>query len=116
MEFLVSIKLYHWKTLSYSRHIASDNLQIGLNPLLDQFVESYQGDKGRVDLNKGSMTVYNIDDKNATFYVSKLVDFMTNNFEQYLQSKGVKNTSHLLNIRDEMVTLLNKTLYLFTLN
>lgn len=116
MEFLVSIKLYHWKTVSYARHMASDNLHTGLSSLFDEFVEAFQGEKERVFLKQTHMKIYNIDDENTSFYLSGLINFLTDDFENYLKSKGVKTTSHLLNIRDEMVTLLNKTNYLFTLN
>lgn len=34
-----NIKLYHWNTLNYNRHLISDQLYSNLDPLLDQFVE-----------------------------------------------------------------------------
>ena len=39
MEMLNIIKLYHWKTNSYSAHIATDELYEKLNIHIDKFVE-----------------------------------------------------------------------------
>ena len=41
-----SLKLYHWQTTSYARHITSGQLFDLLIVLLDKLVETYQGKYG----------------------------------------------------------------------
>ena len=38
-EILHAIKLYHWKTKSYSQHKATDELYANLNENVDKFIE-----------------------------------------------------------------------------
>ena len=40
LQFLITIKLYHWNTLSYSTHKATDELYSKLNEGIDTFVEA----------------------------------------------------------------------------
>ena len=39
LQMLMTVKLYHWNTLSFSTHKATDELYGTLNTLIDQFVE-----------------------------------------------------------------------------
>ena len=107
------IKLYHWQTSVYARHIASDTLGTGLAPLIDRFMEVLQGKLNRrVGLmNSTELPLVPLDDKS-------IIDFLQQS-KQYLESitklKIVRETdTDLLNIRDEMVGLMNQTLYLFS--
>jgi hypothetical protein len=51
LEILNTVKLYHWKTYSYSTHKATDQLYEELNELIDEFIEVMLGkSKNRVDL------------------------------------------------------------------
>ena len=43
LQMLITIKLYHWNTLSFSVHKATDDLYGVLNTLIDQFVEILLG-------------------------------------------------------------------------
>ena len=43
LETLTSIRLYHWKTKSYSQHKATDQLYEELEEKVDEFVEVMQG-------------------------------------------------------------------------
>ena len=38
LQFLITIKLYHWNTSSYSTHKATDDLYSKLNEGIDSFV------------------------------------------------------------------------------
>jgi len=118
-ELSNQVKLYHWQTSVYARHIASDQLFTGLLPLIDQFIEVYQGKKGeRVTLegaseanNKMDITVFSFNDTQMVKYLTERMNFL----QQSLPGRYIKATdTDLLNIRDEMVGLLNKTLYLFS--
>ncbi|ADX06518.1 hypothetical protein 162310486 [Organic Lake phycodnavirus] len=43
LEMMMCIKMYHWKTNSYSSHKATDHLYASLNEHMDKFVEIWLG-------------------------------------------------------------------------
>ncbi len=111
--FLNNLKIYHWATGSYARHKASDDCFSKIQALLDQFVETYIGKYGRQRIlhlkPKEAIHIQVFSDNEAKHLLKQLV--------QYLQDMKLdsKQDSDLVNIRDEMVSSLNQTLYLFTL-
>ena len=107
------IKIYHWQTMSYARHIASNDLITKLDANLDQFVEIYIGKYGRPKFGgkTGSIPLKNFNDKDATKLVENTIYWLEHDLPRKL-----KNTdTDLLNIRDTIVADLNQVLYLFTL-
>jgi hypothetical protein len=111
MNFLVNMKIYHWKTNSYPRHKASDECFEKIQELIDEFVEVYIGKYSRSkmfshDGSKKSYSILNLNDKTVIPFVNK--------FKVKLEKLKLKGD--LLNIRDEMVAELNQCLYLFTLD
>lgn len=107
-----SIKLYHWQTTSYPRHIATCKLLDDLNPLIDSFVETFIGKYIRPSFNNDlvlSISEHSNDDIVKLF--NRYVKFLSTDLMKYVSP----NDTDLLNIRDEMLGLFNKTLYLFTL-
>ena len=112
LYFQNAFKLYHWYTQSYARHIATDNLGADFAKLVDKFVEVYIGKYGRPklsksDLNIGSVEVHN--DASVVGLVNQCIVFFTKDINLR------KDDFDLLNIRDEILALLNQTKYLFTL-
>jgi hypothetical protein len=107
-----TIKVYHWQTTSFARHKATCDLLAGIDPLIDQFVEVYMGRYSRPNF-KGEfqLTVKELKDETADRTIEEYIAFMKKELPKYTK---VGDTD-LLNIRDEMVALLNKTMYLFTL-
>jgi hypothetical protein len=108
------VKLYHWQTMNYPRHIATDELVTKLDTNIDQFVEVYIGKYGRPKLSGKTSSIYlrNHSDAEATKMIQEAIDWMTND----LTSKLKKTDTDLLSIRDVIVADLNQTLYLFTFN
>ena len=107
------VKLYHWQTMSYPRHKATDELVEALDGNIDKFVEVYIGKYGRPKLGGKTASIHlrNHSDKEAPSLLKDAIDWLTN-----VLPKRLKNTdTDLLNIRDEILADLNKTLYLFTL-
>ena len=106
-------KILHWQTKSHSRHIAYDNIYSSLGELIDDFVEIYMGKYGRVEFSSGEGTI-NLKNTNTL----QLNDFLKENIE-WLKSLNEKlksdNDSDLLNLRDEMMSEINKLRYLLTL-
>jgi len=108
------VKLYHWQTMNYPRHIATNDLLAKLDTNIDQFVEVYIGKYGRPKLTgkTSSIVLRNHSDEEATQMIKEAIDWMTNDLTRRLKSSD----TDLLNIRDTIVGDLNQTLYLFTLH
>lgn len=108
------VKLYHWQTMSYPRHKATDDLVTKLDENIDQFVEVYVGKYGRPKLTGKTSTIRlrNHSDNEATNLLKEAVNWLTNDLGRKLK----KTDTDLLNIRDTIVADLNQTLYLFTFN
>jgi hypothetical protein len=108
-----NLKIFHWQTCSYSKHVASDQLLDKLNVNMDKFVEVFQGAYNRVEFTEN----INIVLKNETN--TSIVDTL-NAFKLFLYQIhthiDIKNDLDLLNIRDEMIADINQTLFLFNLS
>jgi hypothetical protein len=107
------IKLYHWQTRVYSRHIATDKILESLEKSIDSYVEVYIGKYGRpkVSGKNASITLHNLTEAGAVRLVSAAIKYLQGPLTKSLKP----NDNDLMNIRDEMVSDLNQLLYLFTL-
>lgn len=113
LELLMIIKVYHWKTHSYSEHKATDNLYDQLNENIDKFVEIMLG-KTNSRLNMKNKSIV-FTDPNTKNNLKKII----NNYKILLEEKitlyiGLSKNTDLLNIRDEILGNLNQFLYLLT--
>ena len=109
-----TIKLYHWQTSSYPRHKATCDLLASVLPLIDTFVETYMGRYQRPVFESGfKMNIMELkdNDDSAPSLIKDYIFYLQNDLPKYVDD----NDTDLLNIRDEIVSNLNKTLYLFTL-
>ena len=108
------VKLYHWQTMNYPRHIATNDLVTKLDTNIDQFVEVYIGKYGRPKLSGRSSTIHlrNHSDKEATVMIQEAISWLTDDLPRRLK----KTDTDLMNSRDTIVADLNQTLYLFTLH
>ena len=114
-ELQHQIKLYHWQTASFAQHTATDQLYIALLPLIDQFLEIYQGKYGKISLplqaSQITVIVQQLAELNMITYLKKVVSYLNALSDAQLVKQ---NDTDLLNLRDEMVGLINKTIYLFS--
>lgn len=119
LQMLMTVKLYHWNTLSFSVHKATDGLYGDLNTLIDQFVEVLLGKHNNISesqrhdiLNINSLKLHTYKD-NGKFKkeLEEYKKFLMNLDKHF--NKG--DNSDLLNIRDEILATLNKMSYLLTL-
>jgi DNA-binding ferritin-like protein len=112
---LNTVKLYHWKTTSYSQHKATDELYSNLNENIDSFVEIMLGKKGdRVNLT-GQKSLPLLDYTNLSDFkkeVEKYKTFLINMNKD--AGLNITNNSDLLNVRDEILGNLNQFTYLLT--
>lgn len=109
------IKLYHWQTMNYSRHKATDSALKKLEGLIDSFVEVFIGKYGRPRLTVRTNTIalQNLNDKGAVRFVQDCVAHIAGPLSKALN--GTRDTD-LLSLRDEMIAELNQLLYLFSLH
>jgi hypothetical protein len=116
LKIQLEIKLYHWRTKSYARHVASGDLYDSLNKDIDLFVEIYQGKFNTINfsqINNINLSSYN--DKTITILLEEFKNFLLYELNIFLEKNDMFNCD-LKNLRDEILGKVNKTLYLFTLN
>jgi hypothetical protein len=111
MELSTGLKLYHWHTELYPRHIASGDLFDKVISTMDKFIEIYQGKRGIIE---GTLKIEcNINKFTDSYIVQSLNRAKTSLMDLSNQLLTEEDTD-LLNIRDELLGDINKTLYLFT--
>lgn len=94
--------LQHLQTTSFAEHKALGHYYDGILDLADSFTEKYFGRNKRIPIVIPESKVANATDHLKS--MQKLIDSERNNYPSELQ-----------NIMDEMLALVNKTLYLLTL-
>jgi len=116
------IRLYHWGTKVYSKHIASGELYSKIDSFLDKFVETYMG-KFNGGLLKGlpfkytemNLKVLNFNDVDIVSSLNEF-KFFLGGVCKWLSIISSNSNSDLKNMIDELMGEVNKTLYLFTLS
>jgi len=109
-----TLKIHHWQTNQFSTHTAIDKAIEDLDTLVDQYVEVYMSRFQRPRFAAGT----SVSLKSLT---RKAMIKMLEKSSEYLQSatflKGLtKNHTELFNIRDEIIAVIQRLLYLFTLH
>lgn len=107
------LKLYHWQTRVYARHVATDKILESLEKSIDSFVEIYIAKYGRPRLTgkNAAITVHNLSEAGAVRLVQSAMKYIQGPLSKRLQATD----TDLFNIRDELLADLNQLLYLFTL-
>lgn len=102
VQYRESLKIFHFQCKKFSEHKASDETLSEFDDLFDKFVETY---KGQYSFNIKNINI-NINGSDI-FNDSKFLIKILNN---------IPLSNDLANIRDEIVGLLHKFLYLLTLS
>jgi DNA-binding ferritin-like protein len=113
LHMLNTVKLYHWKTTSFSTHKATDELYSKLNEKIDEFVVVMLGKRemgGRAKLLNVSLIKLSVYSNNDAF--KKQIEMYKDFLLAFNESLGVD----LLAIRDEILAAFNQFLYLLSLN
>lgn len=114
LTFQTQLRMYHWSTKKYNRHIESGNLYEKIDTLIDQFMETLQGKLGPVTYKKALLKLRSTSDSGILGDMNKFKIFLSRDIELYLNRFSHMNND-LQNIRDEMLGAVNRSLYLFTL-
>jgi hypothetical protein len=99
-----NIQLFHWNTVSYSAHKASDKLYKNIGPLIDKFIEV--GLDKRVPAFEDKIMVCHKTLPKFKAYLKQTAIL--------LQKMGLEND--LANLRDAMLEEIHQFLYLANLN
>jgi len=106
------LKILHWQTKSYAEHKAFGKAYDSLDGLMDQFVEVHSGKYGNTLAKTNfQMTAVNYKDTNGMSLIDSYIAYLMNDLPLILK----EGDTDLLNIRDEMVAVLNQTKYLLRL-
>lgn len=114
LEILNTVKLYHWKTNKYSEHKATDEVYDELNDKIDEFIEVLIGKNGkRININKSSIKLNDFNNSSSfKKYIEKAKKYLIEMTNNKIFNK--QENSDLLNIKDEILGILNKFTYLLT--
>lgn len=109
----VQLKINHWQTKGFARHIAFGETYDKLTILIDTFVEVSMGKYGRFTLDdeNNEIKLINLSEMNPKDMVSVCVDALI----EFSNDLDREKDTDLLNIRDEIMSELNKLMYLLTL-
>jgi hypothetical protein len=107
-ELLSQLRILHWQTKSFARHIAYEKVYDSLEDYADDFIEIYQGKHGRIRLSCQPQ-LFNVDEDIENF-IDNHINYLSNDLPI------TEDDVDLLAIRDEMVGQLNKLKYLLTLD
>jgi hypothetical protein len=109
----LQLKINHWQTKGLARHKAFGKAHDELSDLIDEFVEISMGKYGRfvLDDETNNIKLINLSEMNPKDMVSVCIDAII----EFTEDLDPKRDTDLLNLKDEMLGLLNKLLYLLTL-
>lgn len=112
LTILNQIKFHHWSTDSFAKHKALGEAYDSLNDLIDEFVEVMIGKYGK-NLSTIDLTIYSEGDIQTSDALEEIINFLTITLTDGLSSE---KDSDLLNLKDEMLAVINRTKYLLTLS
>jgi hypothetical protein len=113
---LVQIQLQwrflHWQTFGDAKHKTYGKIYDGLDGLIDNFTEAMMGKYGRPEFEpEFALMFQDIKSLSIQNFVDGITEFLVGMTDQ-LDSRY---DTDLLNLRDEMLLLINKSKFLFTL-
>jgi DNA-binding ferritin-like protein len=113
LKNIVQSKLLHWQTAKYAQHKALDELFESLIELGDELAESIMGKYGRPHISDEnlSLRLFNYNN-NLSYFMDELYNCYRNDCRSLFDEN---KDSELLNIIDEIISLVDKIKYLLTL-
>ena len=107
------LRILHWQSLSYAAHKALGSAYEALDELIDTLVEVHQGKYGRIIFETPiDLGLVNQDEIDLEDILIQLNDYLSGPFAE--MHDPVKDTD-CLNIRDEILAVINRLRYLLTL-
>jgi len=109
LEYGNQLRYYHWQTPSYAQHEALGEFYSKLSELTDGLVESWQGRKGIIAVDQGSVELADYTD------VETVIESAESLRDIYEEFKETVNYGDIQNQVDEIVELINHSIYLLKL-
>lgn len=113
---LVQIQLQwrflHWQTFGDAKHRTYGEIYEGLDDLIDTFAEVMMGKYGRPKFEDEFAIMFQ---DISALSIQNFLDGITEFFVSLTEELDQKYDTDLLNIRDEMLAVINKSKYLLTL-
>lgn len=112
-ELRNKLQIYHWQTENYARHKSTDKLIKVLDKHVDIFIETLQGSNNNrlvISPNNRSIKLINYTDDNIVNVLKSFKIWLVKKIPLYLKDEN----TDIYNIRDEILSSLNQTIYLFT--
>lgn len=112
VQIQVQFKFLHWQTYGDAKHRLYGDIYDNLGDLIDEFTEVMMGKYGRPEFNPEFAIFFQ--DCNSVV-MQDLMDGITEFIVSISDNLDTKYDTDLLNIKDEMLALINKSKYLLTL-
>ena len=105
------LKIFHWQTKGHARHKLFADIRDAFEDLMDEYVEQAMGQYGRFQLTDETKTIKlaNLSELKP----NELAETICESLRQLTQQIDSQDTN-LLNLRDEMLGLIQKMKYLLT--
>jgi DNA-binding ferritin-like protein len=112
IQIQTQFKFMHWQTMGDAKHRAYGKTYDKLSGFIDDFAEGVMGKYGRFEFeSEFSIMFQDLKSLSVQNFMDGITEFLVSMTDQ-LDSKY---DSDLLNLRDEMLLLINKLKYLLTL-
>jgi DNA-binding ferritin-like protein len=112
VQIQLQFKFMHWQTIGDAKHRAYGDTYDKLGDLIDDFAEAMMGKYGRFEFeSEFSIMFQDLKSLNLQNFIDGITDFLVSMTEQL----DNKYDTDLLNLRDEILLLINKLKYLLTL-
>ena len=112
MQIQIQWKFLHWQTFGDAKHRAYGDLYESMGDHIDTFTEAMMGKYGRPEFESEFMVAFqDINSINLQNFIDGIVEFLVGMTEVL----DPKYDTDLLNIRDEILSSINKLKYLLTL-
>ena len=112
VQIQVQFKFMHWQTTGDAKHRAYGEIYDTLGDLIDTFTEAMMGKYGRPEFeSEFSIMFQDLSSLSIQNFLDGITDFLVSFTEQL----DPKYDTDLLNLRDEMLSAINKLKYLLTL-
>jgi hypothetical protein len=112
VQIQYQFRFLHWQTFGDAKHKSYGEVFENMNDLVDDFVEAMMGKYGRPEFESEFMIAFqDIKSLNLQNFIDGIVEFLVS-MTEVLDNKY---DTDLLNLRDEILLLINKLKYLLTL-
>lgn len=107
------LRILHWQTNKFSEHNALGSAYKELDDLIDTLVEVHQGKHGKLKYeNTITIELVNYEDISLMDVLDEVTEFLS---EYVTKIHNPERDTDCLNIRDEILAVVNKLKYLLTL-